>query len=50
MLLILSTAGCFQNTALYEDRLAALADSDADGVRAELDCDDANPAVFPGAD
>ena len=50
--LLLSTglAGCLVNTELYEERREALTDADADGFNGDQgDCNDNNPAVFPGA-
>lgn len=50
--LLLSTGlvGCLVNTELYEERMEALSDADADGFSsAQGDCNDNDPAVFPGA-
>ncbi|MBM4365043.1 MAG: putative metal-binding motif-containing protein [Deltaproteobacteria bacterium] len=47
--MLLALAGCLINTDLYNERMAALADLDGDGVVAENDCDDLDDAVFPGA-
>lgn len=55
---LLLLAGCLVNSELYEERKAELEaqaaarqDADDDGVTVgQGDCDDANAAVFPGAD
>ena len=47
MVLLLSAA-CLVNTALYEERIVALTDHDGDGVAFESDCDDNDAAARPG--
>ena len=43
-------AGCLVNTELYEERLEALSDDDADGFNGDQgDCNDNDPDVNPGA-
>lgn len=44
--------GCLVNTTLYRERLDDLSakDLDGDGVVAGDDCDDTDPAIFPGAE
>ncbi len=50
LLLAMSLPGCLIDTALYEERFEALSDEDADGFTPDQgDCNDFNPAVFPGA-
>ncbi len=48
MLLLL--VGCLFDRATYEARLEELTDHDGDGIAQLDDCDDAEPAVFPGAE
>ena len=49
-ILSVGLAGCLINTELYEERMEALSDDDADGFSGdEGDCNDNDPAVFPGA-
>ena len=47
LLLPLLTLACRSGEV---DKLAPVMDADADGYAADVDCDDANPDVFPGAD
>ena len=49
MLLLGFLSACLINTELYERRLGELTDHDGDGFVEEDDCDDGDPAVFPGA-
>ncbi len=49
MVLIL-LAACLINTELYKERMDAVTDDDGDGLNDDQgDCDDADPASFPGA-
>ncbi len=49
MLALAFFGACLIDTATYERRRAALADDDHDSYVRELDCDDGDASVFPGA-
>ena len=50
LLFLLGGCGPLTNTSLTRDVPAAELDLDLDGYAAAVDCDDSNPAVWPGAE
>ena len=50
MLALALLGGCLINGDVYEQRKEELTDHGGDSFVQESDCDDTDPAIFPGAD